>query len=301
MRIEDLNYFLAVAETGHVGRASVNLGQSQPALSKGIQRLENELRLQLFERTAKGMELTTPGQAFFQRARHVRASLDNAVKEANDLHLGKIGLVRVGVAPSYSELFFGSACAALLQQRPAARVKVTIGLNDQLLAALQFGDLDLTISALSSMETSEFVQQPLFQDDLLVVARDGHPFLSTSSLRFSDLAGASWILPGPGVAARRSIEARFAEHDLPPPNVVVESNSSATALASVVQSTDLLTVIATSLLSRPAGAKLVPLGLSETVWPRTVGITTRRGAYLSPLAERLIELLRKDAPGQAPG
>lgn len=300
MRVEDLNYFLAVAETGHVGRASVNLGQSQPALTKGIQRLERELQLQLFERTAKGMELTTPGQAFFQRAHHVRASLNNAIKEANDLHLGKIGLVRVGVAPSYSELFFSSACAALLQQRPAARVKVTIGLNDQLLAALQFGDLDLAISALPSKETPEFVQQGLFQDDLQVVVRDDHPLLRVDRLRFADLAGASWVLPGPGVAARRSVEARFAEHDLPPPNVVVESNSSVTALANVVKSTDLLTVLATSLLSRPAGANLAPLGLSETVWPRTIGITTRRGAYMSPLAERLVELLRRHVPGQDP-
>lgn len=300
MRIEDLNYFLAVAETGHVGRASVNLGQSQPALSKGIQRLENELQLQLFERTATGMALTTPGQAFYQRARHVRASLDNAIREANDLHLGRVGLVRVGVAPTYSELFFGSACAALLQQRPAARVKVTIGLNDQLLAALQFGDLDLAISALSSNDVPEFVQQPLFRDDLQVVAREGHPLLLAPRLNFADLANASWILPGPAVAARRSIEARFAEHDLPPPNVVVESNSSIISLISVVRSTDLLTVMATSLLSKPVGANLVPLGLAEAVWPRTIGITTRRGAYLSPLAERLLELLRREVPGPAP-
>ncbi|MES2186857.1 MAG: LysR family transcriptional regulator [Pseudomonadota bacterium] len=297
MRIEDLNYFLAVAETGHVGRASERLGQSQPALTKGIQRLERELQLQLFDRTAKGMELTSPGQAFFQRARHVRTSLDDAIKEANDLHLGKIGLVRVGVAPSHSELFFGSACAALLQQRPAARVKVTIGLNDQLLAALQFGDLDMAISALPSQELTDFVQQPLFQDDLQVVARDDHPLLRADRLRFADLADASWVLPGSNVAARRSIEARFAEHGMPPPNVVVECNSSVTSLASVVQSTDLLTLLPESVLRKAPGAGLAPLGLPETRWPRTVGITTRRGAYLSPLAERLVELLRGHGPG----
>lgn len=297
VRIEDLNYFIAVAETGHVGRASQRLGQSQPALTKGIQRLERELKLQLFERTARGMELTTAGTAFFQRARHVRVSLDDAIKEANDLHLGKKGLVRVGVAPTYSEMFFGQACAELLRQRPAARVQVMIGLNDQLLAALQFGDLDMAISALPAHETPEFTQLPLFRDDIHVVARADHPLMESTSLRFKDLAEASWVLPGRNVAARRSLEARFSEHGLPEPNVVVESNSSVTALASVVRTTDLLSVIPASVLSRPQGAGLRPLALAQAVWPRMIGISMRKAAYLSPLAERMVELLKAHGPG----
>lgn len=298
MRIEDLNYFLAVAETGHVGRASERLGQSQPALTKGIQRLERELQLQLFERTSKGMELTMPGRAFFERARHVRASLDDAVKEANDLHLGRVGVLRVGVAPSYSELFFGSVIPELLRQRPAARVKVTIGLNDRLLAALQFGDLDLGFSALQA-EMADFDQMPLFQDDLHVVVREGHPLLEQRELRLEDLADAGWVLPARSVSARRSMEARMAARGLPNPNVVVESDSSITTMAGVVRATDLLTVLSESLLDKPVGAGLRSLGLADTVWPRQVGITTRRGGYLSPLAQRLIEMLQARFAGGA--
>lgn len=293
VRLEDLDYFLAVAHAGHVGRASEAVGATQPALTKGIQRLERELQIPLFERTSKGMVLTVPGQAFYERVRAARSGLDEAVKEANDLYLGRVGLIRAGISPNYAEHFFADACAALLRQRPAAKMQVTVGLNDKLFAALRLGDLDFCISALLHADDGEFGQQALFTDDLLVVGREGHPVFSAPQLRFHDLAAQSWILPGPNVMARRAVEARFAEHGLPPPNVVIESNSSIASLMSVVRATDLLSVTGESTLKQRFGHGLSTLLLSQARWPRVVGITTRRGAYLSPLTVRFIELLRQ--------
>lgn len=94
------------------------------------------------------MVLTVAGQALYDRVRTARSGLDEAVKEANDLYLGKVGLVRAGTSPNYAEHFFADACAALLRQRPAAKMQVTVGLNDKLFAALRLGDLDFCISAL---------------------------------------------------------------------------------------------------------------------------------------------------------
>jgi DNA-binding transcriptional LysR family regulator len=124
------------------------------------------------------------------------------------------------------------------------------------------------------------------------VAREGHPIFDTASLRLADVGQASWILPGPQVMARQAVEASFREQGLPPPTVVIESNSSIASLMSVVRSTDLLGMIGESTLKHPAGAGLRALRLHEARWPRVVGITTRRSAYLSPIAVRFIELLQ---------
>lgn len=293
MRLEDLNYFLAVAEMSHVGRAAQKLGTTQPALTKGIQRLERELRLQLFERTPKGMALTSVGKAFFERARHVRFGLDEAIKEANDLHLGNIGLIRAGIAPAYADNFFAEACSELLHQRPAARMEITVGLNDALLSALHLGDLDFCISALPKPAPPEFQQKPLFNDSLYIVARENHPLFYGPSLRFTDLAQESWILPGRSVSARRSIEARFNQYGLPAPNVVIESNSSIISLIKVVKATNLLTVTSASSLGQSISTGIRRILLSEAMWPREIGITTRRGAYLSPLTLRFFDLLEQ--------
>ncbi|AZG06612.1 LysR family transcriptional regulator [Pigmentiphaga sp. H8] len=294
MRLEDLNYFLAVAETGHVGRASTRLGHSQPALTKGLQRLEKELGIQLFERTPKGMALTTAGAAFFERARHVRTGLDDAIKEASDLHLGKIGLVRVGVAPAYVQMLCAPACSALITQRPAARIHMTTGLNDALFGALRQGELDLCISAIAASPEPEFDQHPLMEDDLLVMARDQHPLFDKRSLRFADLVEYGWILPTDKVMARRAIDARFLEAGLPTPEVVIESSSTVATLLPVVRTTDLLTVVGQR-AAGPSGGGLRSIPLEQARWRRTIGICTRRGAYQSPLAKRFIEIVDQHA------
>lgn len=295
VRIEDLNTFLAVAETSHVGRAAERLGLTQPALTKGIQRLERELGLQLFERTPKGMELTSAGEAFYARAQHVRANLDAAIQEATELALGKLGVVRVGVPPNYAQTFFSDACAELLKQRPAARLRVMSGLNDQLLAALRAGDLDLCIGALSDRNSDDLEQTPLFSDALHVVAREGHPMFDAPRLRLPDLARAGWLLPGSHVYARKRLEARFAEAGLPPPSVVIETNTTIGALSSVLLNSDLLSITGDITLRQLAG-RLRALPVSDAQWPRTIGVSTRRGGYLSPLTKRFVELLREAAP-----
>jgi DNA-binding transcriptional LysR family regulator len=276
-----------------VGRAAQRLGVSQPALTKGVQRLEASLGLQLFERSPKGMALTSVGNVFFERARHVCMGLDEAVQEANDLHLGAIGTIRVGVSPVFADRLVGETFAQLLHQRPGARASLAISLNDTLLAALRRGELDLSVNALDESQPDDLDQLPLFDDELSVVLREGHPLLARPRLRLEDLADAAWALPGPEVLARRRLEARLAEHGMPPPRVVLRLDSSVSLAPSALRSSDLLAVMSRFSLRSAAGQGIVALPLTEASWPRRIGVVTRRGAYLSPLVTRFIELLRE--------
>jgi DNA-binding transcriptional LysR family regulator len=293
MRIDDLRYFLAVAEQGHVGRAAQRLGVTQPAISKGVQRLESSLGLQLFQRSARGMALTSEGQVFFERARHLCAGLDEAVKEASDLHLGAIGTIRIGVSPLFADALVSGTFSHLLRERPGAKARMMIALNDALLAALRLGDLDMTINALEDIDPEGLSQEALFDDELCIALREDHPLLLRPNLRFADLADAKWALPGTDVLARRRIEGRLTEEGAPPPKVVLQLDSSITLAISAVRYSDLLTVMSRYSLRRAAGRGLTALPLARAVWPRRIGIVTRRGAYMSPLAHRFIELLRE--------
>lgn len=295
MRLEDLRYFVAVAEEGHVGRAAQRLGVSQPALTKGVQRLEHDLDVQLFERGPKGMALTSVGAVFFDRARHLCLGLDEAVQEVSDLHLGAIGTIRVGVSTLYADRVVAESFAQLLRQRPGAKTRVTISLNDTLLALLRLGDLDLTINALDDAEPDDLHQVPLFEDELCVVLREGHPLLQRPQLRMQDLADAGWALPGPEVLARRRLEARLAEHGMSLPRVVARIDNSVTLVPALLRGSELLGVMSRFSLKTPAGHGLAALPLAAATWPRTIGVVTRRGAYLSPLVVRYIELLQERA------
>lgn len=299
MRTDDLRYFVAVATEGHVGRAAQRLGVTQPALTKGVQRLEASLGLQLFERTSRGMSLTTVGSVFFERAKHLCLGLDEAVQEAEDLHLGAIGTIRVGVSPPFADNLVSEAFARLLKQRPGAKIRVSISLNDNLLHSLRLGDLDISVNALDDTEPDDLHYQVLFDDELCVVLREHHPLLQRQSLGLADLASWQWALPATQVLARRRIEARFAENGLPPLDVAFQTDTSMTLAPSVLRRTDLLGLMPRQSLRSAVGQGLVALDLRNAVWPRRIGVISRRGAYLSPLVQRYIEVLTERAQEMA--
>ncbi len=292
MRLEDLNYFVAVAQAGQVARAAEEMGQSQPALTKAVQRLEQELGIQLFVRSSRGMDLTASGEVFLERIVAVRSSLDDAIREANDLHLGKLGVVRVGVPSSLVGPVFSDAFADLIKQRPAARVQVTIGLNDPLVTGLRRGELDLCIVTLPGTPHAELEQTRLFENDLVVVAREQHPLHTRRALRLADLVAYPWLLPNTDVIARRLVDACFSDAGLSPPTVALETNSSAEGLMAAIRKTDLLTVLGRRMLTQSTRG-LRALEVPNVRWPRTVGILRRKDGYHSPLADRLSEILVK--------
>jgi DNA-binding transcriptional LysR family regulator len=295
LRLDDIDYFLAVAEHGQVRRAADVLGLSQPALTKGLQRLEKELGFPLFERGSRGMTLTPVAEQFRQRTQTLRASLADAIKEAADLHLGAMGLLRVGVSPLYAQQLFVPACLRLHQQRPAARLRVNINLNDALIAALRLGDLDLTINAVPRVLPDDLDALPLMSDDLCMVVREGHPLLSRRRVRLQDLADAQWMLPGPGVAGRRGVEARLAEAGLPPPRVAVEVSNTAAPLSRLLAHSDLVAIMSEASLAGQGGEGLTPLPFAEARFTRAIGVVTRKGHALSPLAKRFLEILQEGA------
>ena len=97
MDLRQLKYFVAVAEERHMGRAAERLHLSQPPLSRQIQSLERELGVQLFIRTARGVDLTDAGQALLQDARAIRLLAAQAGERAQRVGKGELGTLDVGV------------------------------------------------------------------------------------------------------------------------------------------------------------------------------------------------------------
>ena len=300
LRLDDIDYFLAVARHRQVRGAALDLGLSQPAVTKGIQRLEQELGFPLFTRSRRGMEITAVAEQFHERVRTLRSSLAGAIKEAADLHLGALGVLRVGVSPLYAQRLFVPACLRLHRERPAARLVVDVNLNDALLLALRRGDIDLSINALPVDLPADLAATPLMSDDVCAVVREGHPLLLRRRLRLADLAQAQWLMPGSAVAARRAIEGRLAEAGMPAARVVVEVNNTAGQLMDLLRHSDLVALMSVTMLGTPAGAGIVPLPVAETRIQRQIGVLTRAGGRLPPLASRMIEILLDRAAAPAP-
>lgn len=94
MSFAQIEYFIAVAEEGHVGRAARRVHVSQPPLSRQIRSLEDELGARLFERTPRGMRLLPAGAAFLRHARAIVAEVDAAKSAVKDRRIDAPGLAR---------------------------------------------------------------------------------------------------------------------------------------------------------------------------------------------------------------
>ncbi|HEY1225801.1 MAG TPA: LysR substrate-binding domain-containing protein, partial [Ramlibacter sp.] len=112
-------------------------------------------------------------------------------------------------------------------------------------------------------------------------------------VRLQDLVDAQWMLPGPGVAGRRGVEARLAEAGLPPPRIAVEVSNTAGQLSRLLAHSDLVSNMSEATLAGPGGAGLSPLPFAEARFTRAIGVVTRAAHTLPPLAKRFLEILQE--------
>src|SRR5215471_11845588 len=124
MELRHLRYFVAAAEAQNVSRAALKLHVSQPALSRQIRDLEEELGFPLFQRSAKSVRLTDAGTMFLKEARAVVQRAADAVAAARAVAAGGQSEIHVGYAPSLTARILPPTLRAFQAEFPKVRVKL---------------------------------------------------------------------------------------------------------------------------------------------------------------------------------
>jgi len=293
METRDLDYLLAVAKYGGVGKAAEALGISQPALTKAIQRMEVQVGLSLFERTTSGVVPTQAGALFIARARKIALEYEDALKEMTAIRSGEQGILRIGYSPTVPSALVLGACRHLMKDRPAARLRLRRRLATDLMDLLTAGELDLVVAPEPPHNSGEFSVVELFRDTLFVLADDAHPLHRKSNLRLCDLVDQEWLLPGPGIPLRQRVNAAFRQQGLAEPKLRVETDFGSTSLLHLLRDTTMLCIAGTEALDMLTGLRPLNIDLGELDLRRSIGVIFRREAYLSALAQRMIELLQE--------
>jgi DNA-binding transcriptional LysR family regulator len=291
MDLRDLAYFEVIADLGHMGRAADKLGRTQPALTKCIQRLEEAVGADLFERTGRGITLTRVGEVLLLRARRMRAAMEECLREVSDFAVGSAGHVRIGCGATMGEYLLPQVCRALIDDSPGVTIEVHIAMSGVLRTALRDGTLDFAIGPILPSDAEEFAHEAFGIDEVVVVAARGHA-LCSKPLSIDDLVASKWVLPARTVAMRQWLDKVFEAHGLPQPVVQIETNS-ITTLPKLIADTALLSFTSTRNL-RPGrlGEQLERLEIDTTTMKRPLGLVSRREGYLSPAAQRVVALLR---------
>jgi LysR family transcriptional regulator, hydrogen peroxide-inducible genes activator len=191
VELEQLRQFLKVAELGNFTRAAEAVGLSQPALSRSIARLEEELGQPVFERQTRHVTLTDAGRSLFARAQQILALADDAKAEISDD--GQTGRIRIGAIPTIAPFFLPRFLQDFRRAFPRATVMVEEEITGNLLHKLADGVIDLAL-LVRPVEAKHLRLEDLFEEELLLVTSPDHPLRYKKQVRLADVEPLPFVL-----------------------------------------------------------------------------------------------------------
>lgn len=174
LTVRQMEYFEALSETGHFGRAAALAGVSQPALSAQIGEMEQRLGVRLFERGGRSVRLTPEAQALRERIEHILAELREVERGAGQGQRGFRGRFRLGIIPTVAPYLLPGLLGDLRRLYPDLQVEIREAVTPDLVEDVAARRLDALVAALP-VERAGFTVEPLFPDRFLLAAPADDP------------------------------------------------------------------------------------------------------------------------------
>lgn len=194
MQLEDLRYFVAVAQTRSFARGARAAHVSPPAISKAVQRLELALDVKLFERTTRRVALTDAGVTFLRRAQRVLQELADLEAELGLADVVPRGELRVGAMEVFSVQLLPRAIAHLVRQHPEVTPLVYEMIPERMLIALEEGRLDIAFT-IGARPTAGIQIRSLGRTPGVLVCGRSHPLYAKGRVKPKDLAAHPFVVP----------------------------------------------------------------------------------------------------------
>ncbi|MBE0543036.1 MAG: LysR family transcriptional regulator [Verrucomicrobia bacterium] len=187
MELRQLRYFVAVAENGNISRAAQTIFLTQPALSRQIKALEDEIGQCLLERQAHSIRLTPIGEALLREARELLQHADQVLERVRAA--GRGVRLRVGYAPSLASGILSVAVENFTQAHPNAKVELFDLSSGEMLAELESNKLDIIVTVASDTKTRGLKWTPLVRTAWKLAVNRKHPFARRQRVTPTEVAG----------------------------------------------------------------------------------------------------------------
>jgi LysR family nitrogen assimilation transcriptional regulator len=208
MEIRRLQYFVCIAELGSLGRAADILRIAQPALTRQVRLLEQELGVTLFTRTRRGMQLTEEGSQLLSDVTEPLRQLEGALQNMRSLTTGLSGHVAVGMTPTVAYFLAQPLLERMAEAAPEVVLRIVEGTGLHLGEGLMTGELDMGL-LYEALHDPRLVNHELLTEDLVVVGAPGSGLAADRVLTIGELTQLPLILPNPKNGLR-SITERYA-------------------------------------------------------------------------------------------
>ena len=297
MELRHLRYFLAVAEALNFTKAAALLRVAQPALSRRVQDLEDEIGVDLLKRSPRGVVLTAEGKLFLDKTRHILKLADESVEQVRALARGEEGELHMGYAPAPTVEILPPALAAFQKAFPRVRVLLHDFSEQELIEGLRNGRLELALMPRGTGPQSVGLEfETLRSYPICVAVAPAHRFARLKTITLEMVATEAMIgfnrkdYPEYYVGLDRLFEPLGIK-----PRVVVECDSSSSLITEI--ETGRGVAIASPVLRHASGKRLLYRPLTGTTEVLSVGIARAIKGDVTPAGEKFCEILRKTSDG----
>lgn len=308
MRIEQLQAFLAITETGNFGQAAKKCGVTQSTISRQLQGLENTLGVELFHRYHQA-KLTVAGERFLPRARKICQEWAMVTQELSDLMAGKQPELCVAAIHSVCSHHLPPVLRKFCSEYPHVQLRVTALGSDRALKVLRDGLVDVAIVMNNPAFTTspEMVIDRLFEEPIEVLMAANHPLTKYNQLAWSELTAYPHLVFKDGYGMQRLVQNWFSQQNATI-QTAMELNT-LDAFRGVIRQGELIALLPSSALIeaqtdptlaiRPIGEKSTQNGDHQLILTREVMFATTRDRAEIPPIKAFRELVQQLAISSA--
>lgn len=292
MDLRQLKYFVTVFECGNMSRAAEEIPISQPALTRSVRMLEDELGVELFQRHARGAAPTAAGERFYHHAKSILAECARAREDALQAGGKLAGQVTMGVGPLFASHMVDGILARFCAKYELVGVSVLQAFFEDLVTQLTMGQIELALCNFPVKELPpELTFETLFEVRTSVFVGSSHALASTPEPSVEALAQARWVNVNQP-HSKDVLESLFINESQTAPRIALRTNS-LTLIKSVIVDYDFVGLLPEHMMADElADGAVVRLDLPGTPIVRKAGLMMRKGGYRRPIADVLAEEIR---------
>ena len=293
MELRHLRYFLAVGEASNLTKAAARLRVAQPALSRTVRDLENEIGVDLLRRSSRGVTLTAEGKLFLREVREVLKHVDDSVENVRALARGEYGELHIGYIPIPTAEILPRALEAFRKAMPGVKLVLHNLSTDELIARLRTGSLEVAVIVQPSEEQATGIEfRKLRRYGWCVALSRQHPLVRLKSIPLEKLADEKLVILSRQSYSEyyRVLERIFGRIRLRP-RIAMECDSENSLFMEVEAGRAV--AIVTTVAKLGTGKRLVHRPLTGTIETQLVGIARAINADVTPAGEKFCDILRK--------
>src|SRR5260370_8929181 len=288
MDLGEFRYLVGVGEEQHYGLAGRRLRVAQPALSRHIQDLEEEIGFRLFDRLPRGVKISDAGKLFLDDARRILQEVNDATARAKRIASGQSGTLRIGFVQSMSwQGIVPDSFRHFREHQPDAELQLKPSSSSEQLGVIQSGYLDAGFVFAPANTTREFVQLQIGFLNVVLPAPTGQALTKLKELRLRDLIEAPFVwFPRRGSPTFFDrLMAKCAHGGLKAPRVVQEASDEVVILSLVACRVGVAFVSCASRGRLPPGVEVMPV--TDVTVPLPFALVWRKGQN-SPLLRKFV-------------